>query len=552
MATLKVAVIMLITVAVYGADERSAAVDKVFEAFSKPDSPGCAVAIVQDGRVVHSKAYGLASLEHEVPLTTSSVFMISSTTKQFTGFAVQLLRSRGKLSLDDSVRKYIPELPASFGAMTLNHLLHHTSGIPQYSALRALGLSLPPLPSPQDLVQALSRLRSLNFELGEEYGYSNEDYTLLGIVVSRVTGMPLSEFARREIFEPLGMNSTLYMDSAAPVIKHRATNYARKSDGTFELSSEEWLGNAAGTSERVPDGGIGVLSTVEDFIRWDLNFTEAKLGGREVFDAMEVDGTLNTGQPVGYGSGLVLGNYRGLRTVGHTGLGHGNRSLYMRFPDQRLSVVVLCNLPDVSRIPDRLYEIYLKDQLKDAASPKESAPPPALISLSAGQLERFEGTYWNKPRRAIVRVYVSGGGLRVSSETSGDSLWRPVSESEFRRETNLQDRIVFQGNRLLNPAVWEKVDLVSPSGDALSEYSGDWYSPDLDVKYQFAVKDGRLHWSQPANASGYDLTQFVRDQFHSSSADFEFKRNSSGKIVELDVSLSRARNIKFERVDARH
>ena len=370
--------------------------------------------------------------------------------------------------------------------------------------------------------------------------------------------MSLAEFARREIFEPLQMSSTRYVESAAPVIKHRATNYARNKDGTFELSSEEWWGNAQGTSERFPDGGYGVISSVEDFIKWDRNFTDAKVGGREVLEAMQEAGTLNTGEKVDYGSGLTVGTSGGLRSVGHTGQGHGNRSIYMRFPDQKVSFIALCNLDDVSIAPpDRMFNIYLGEQTKTVAAPAPSTPIPPPITLTNDQLQRFAGSYWSASRRSMVQVAVALPGLRVRSE-AGETLWRPVSDHEFRREANLQNPIVFDGDKMVAPNGFEKVELTSSNAAKLSEYSGDWYSPDVDVTYAISVKDGRLHWSWPVHESGYDLTPFVKDEFHyctegissfrCTGTDFKFRRDRDGRVVELSVSLARARNIKFERV----
>ena len=534
----------LCTVAL-GADERSAAVDGLFSRYNPgPGHPGCAVAVIQDERVVYTHAYGLANLELDVPLTTSSVFAIASTTKQFTGFAVQLLRSRGKLALDESIRKYIPELPADFGEITLSHLLHHTSGIPQTSALAFLGAQRALVPPPQDLFQMLSRLRNLNFKVGSEYGYSNEDYTLLGVVVERVSGMPLSEFARREIFDPLGMTATRYVDNAATLIKNRATNYERLADGTFELSKEEWGDNTFGTSERFPDGGTGVISTVEDFVKWDRNFSEAAVGGRDLLEAMKTPGLLNTGESTDYGSGLAMGSYKGLRTVGHTGLGHGNSSVYTRFPDQHVSVICFCNSnTNPIRLVNGVSDIYLTDELRQAA------PPPKTIQLSAEQLKKFSGTYRSVSDGAIVRVQVREGGLGMIFTLFGEQeqLHQATSENEF-------GEIRFQGTRMLDPSTheaWEKVDLVSPTAAALGEYTGEWYSPDIDTRYQITLEGGHLRWSYPLNKSGYSLTPSVRDQFRYSATNFEFTRGGSGKIVALTVMLPRARNIRFTRIGVR-
>jgi hypothetical protein len=335
------------------------------------------------------------------------------------------------------------------------------------------------LPAPQDEIQVLSRLRSLNHAPGAEYSYSNEDYTLLGIIISRIAGMSPAEFAQRELFGPLGMKDTHYIDDAATVVKHRATNYTRKSDGTFELSSEEWSGGNGLTRERYPDGGISVMTSVEDMVKWDRNFADATVGGRVVIDAMQVDDRLNTAEPLEYGSGVYLQKVVGIQTVGHSGSGHGNRSIYARFPDQNVSVTIFCNWDSSPARLETVTRIAAIYGVSPKRNPSETQKP---IELSSEQLEKFAGWYHSPITGALASVRAVPGGLGIKLGNFAESIRVPVSATEFRNRNNLAGAgLRFEGTRLLSPStheVWDKAELAPQESIKLNDYIGDWYSPD--------------------------------------------------------------------------
>lgn len=335
-------------------DQRANRVDALFDSWVAPGSPGAALAVIENGKIIYEKGYGLATLEHEVPITPQSVFYIGSTSKQFVAAAVLLLEQDGKLSLDDDLRRWVPEIPDYGTLITLRHLIHHTSGIRDYLGLMDLaGLELGHFHSDEGVIELLARQKALNFQPGDQYLYSNSGYFLLGVVVRRASGKSLREFAQERIFQPLGMHETHFHDRYTHVIKNRAFAYFPAGGGRYEQFFTSF--------DRVGSGGV--FSTVEDLARWDQNFYDKTVGGEALIERLHARGRLNSGAEIDYASGLILGDHRGLKTVSHGGALGGYRAELLRFPDQRFSVIVLANLSAFpGQLPMQVAEIFLGQQ----------------------------------------------------------------------------------------------------------------------------------------------------------------------------------------------
>src|SRR5262245_41692285 len=252
-----------------GKDENSlkARVDAVFAQFDKPDSPGCALGVIKDGKLVYSRGYGMANLEHGIPNSPKLVYDIGSTSKQFTAASILLLAKQGKLSLDDEARKYIPELPAYQWPITIRHLIHHTSGLRDYLTLFSLaGVNFDDTTTEKDALEIILRQKGLNFAPGDEWLYSNSGYFLLSIIIKRASGKSFAEFAKENIFDPLGMTHTLILDNHKRIVPMRAVGYSPNPRGGFqtEMSNFEQTGDGA------------VQTSIEDLLLWDQNFYEPK------------------------------------------------------------------------------------------------------------------------------------------------------------------------------------------------------------------------------------------------------------------------------------
>lgn len=307
--------------------------DAVLAQFAKPDAPGCAVSVWQDGKVLVEKGYGAANLEHGVAIDAQrSVFDIGSTSKQFTAAAILLLVQDGKLKLDDDIRRHLPQLPDYGTPITIDHLLRHTSGLRDYLVLLNLGgVARGDVSSNADAMAAIVRQRGLNFQPGSAYAYSNTGYFLLARIVEKASGQGFAEFAKARIFDPLGMAGTSVLDRHDKLVPQRASAYRPDGPGRFALMMSNW--------EQTGDGAV--QSTVADLAKWDANFYQPRVGGRWLVEQMQAPGKLNDGTVLQYGRGLMLDTHRGVATVSHAGAFAGYKAELLRLPQQKLGVAVL-------------------------------------------------------------------------------------------------------------------------------------------------------------------------------------------------------------------
>ncbi|MGH9642072.1 MAG: serine hydrolase domain-containing protein, partial [Terriglobales bacterium] len=391
---------VIIAIAAVATDNEAAKIDQIFTAFNKPGSPGCSVGAIRDGNFVYKKSFGYASLELGVPLTPESVFYMGSVSKQFTAASIVLAAERGYLSLDDDVRKYLPELPDFGHRVTLRQMLHQTSGFRDFLDLVFMsGRNAADLDSPAAILKLLARQKGLNNVPGDEWVYSNSNYFLLGEVIRRATGQSLAQFAAASIFQPLGMTHTLFYDDNTLVVPNRVAAYDRDKKGDFLV---DWS-----TTYDIVGGG-GLMSNVNDLLLWDRNFYADKLGSGALPLDLQSQGALNNGNPIDYAMGLSLGEYRGLPIVEHNGALFGYHTAFLRFPQQRFSVVALCNL--ASSAPETLVrkvaDVYLAADFK----PEES------VRLSAASLPdpaTFAGTYLDPKTKTIYKFTADHGSLRA-------------------------------------------------------------------------------------------------------------------------------------------
>lgn len=514
-------------------------VDKLFVPWNKPDSPGCSLGVIKDGTFVYRRGYGMANLEHNFPLDSQSVFDIGSTSKQFTAMSILLLARQGKLSLDDPIRKYLPEFPESQAAVTIRHLVHHTSGIRDYLTLaRLAGKTDDDFYTDDDVVRLLARQKELNFKPGDEHLYSNSGYFLLSQIVKKASGKSLREFAEENIFRPLGMTGTHFHDDHTMIVKHRATGYSPKPGGGFRIEMS--------TLDMVGDGGI--YTSVDGLLLWDRNFYQNKLGGEDLLRQMQTPGALNNGEKLEYASGLHVSNYKGLRTVGHGGSWAGFRAEMLRFPEQRFSVICLCNLSNTNptRLARQVADIYLAGQLRP--EPEKNRE---FIELPLAQLRAKTGAYREAAAGSIREIFVKDGKLMVGPPANFQIA--PVTETRFRPvHVPFTVDFVFEKNQLRiepegqKPMLFERVKLVSPSVAQLKEYAGEYHSEELETTYRLALEEAKLFFKQK-NAPQRPLEPTVADEFRAGGIVVRFTRDENKKISGLNVNAGRVKNIHFVR-----
>lgn len=538
--------------------EMTAKVDGVFKKWDKPDSPGCALGIYKDGQIVYKRGYGMANLNDDVPITPATVFHVASMSKQFTAASILLLAQQGKLSLDDDVHKYIPELPDFGERITLRHLMHHTSGIrDQWALLDLAGWRYSQdLITDDDVMSVLVRQKALNFKPGEKYLYSNSGFTLLAIVVKRVSGMSLREFTTKNIFQPLGMTHTHFRDDHEEVIKHDALGYEQHgADKPFRMN----LTNFDTT------GATSLHTTVEDLQLWDENFYHPRVGGPEFVNQMLEKGKLNSGKDQNYASGLVIDTYKGLKIVGHGGADAGYRSDFERFPDQHFSVAVLCNSAEAApgSLVRQVTDIVLAKEIKEPPAPpaaKEAANAVA-VTMTAEQMKAIAGTYWKSDDDDYQRIVLKDGSLLVDFGDDKDHPLKPFGESHFRiggvpwsEHMDLHFVPAADGNPARieqswdggKPNLFERVEAVDPTPAQLNDYAGAYVSEEIDPIYRLEVKDGKLTLLRSKNKPD-SLHPATQDVFTGQLGTLRFTRDANHHVSGFVLNAGRVQGFQFKR-----
>jgi CubicO group peptidase (beta-lactamase class C family) len=541
------------------AESPEAKVDQLFAQWDKPDSPGCALAVVRGGEVVYKRGYGAANLELGAPLTASSVFNAGSISKQFTAMSVLLLARQGKLSLDDDVRKHVPEVP-DFGApLTLRHLLQHTSGLRDFLEMLEMAgwRSGGDIVTEKDVLDMVSRQRTLNHRPGEEFVYTNTGYVLLAVVVRRVAGRPFREFAEANIFRPLGMNGTNFYDDHTAVIKGLADGYLPLKGGGFR----KWMpaDDHAGSSN--------LFTTVEDLARWEQNFYERKVGDAALFEQMLTPGALDDGTKLEYAHGLFVAPYKGLKAVFHTGSTLGYQGTLLRFPERRFAVALLCNVrgnnPDA--LSRRVADIYLADQFAQpgAGSPAgPTAAPANSVNVSEKELTAVAGLYWSPSTDAVRRVYVKDGKLMYFRAAGSESELSPLGGNRFlmlgvrnRVEITFQSPRAGAPRRMIfseagrKPSVQESVEPAAYSAQQLAAFAGEYHSAEVGATYRLVPQGDKLLF-RTGNWGEFLLSPRFADSFANPEemGSLVFTRDRRNRVDGFVIRSGKVRNLRFNKI----
>lgn len=509
---------------------------------------------MQDGRLVHARGYGLADVERGVQITPATLFDVASTSKQFTAAAVILLGLDGKLALSDDVRKYVPELPDYGAPITIDHLLRHTSGLRDYVALLSLaGIDVQEVSGDDQALAIIARQAKLNFPTGSRYEYSNSGFFLLSVIVKRVSGKSLTEFAQERLFSPLGMSHTRFRNGYALVIPGRALGYAASGASP---QGEVQFSNATSNWEQTGDGGL--FLSIEDAFQWDGNFYEPKVGGQALVDQLQQVGQLANGDPIGYARGLFIDEYRGLRRVQHAGNWVGYNAMLARFPEQRTSIAILCNFEgaEASSLTDNVADIVLADVLKPVKATQSSGAGAAAKSLPH---TRFVGSYYAAEVDRVFDVEEKAGALLLkvgpislpliasgsaSFTVSNYPVTVTFSTSGKKPAHALEFRVGHDDVTLAN-----RFTPATPGNAELQAYAGTFYSQELDVTWPILVEDGRLAVRSEAHKfvpKTETLAPAMVDAFSGEPGFLRFIRDASGKVTGFDLSSSRMRGIRFE------
>jgi CubicO group peptidase (beta-lactamase class C family) len=528
-------------------------IDSVFARLNVAGSPGCAVGVARDGKPPILLGYGSASIEYGVPITATTTFEAASVAKQFTAASIVLLAEAGKLTLDDDVHRYVPELPVYQDPITLRQLMHHTSGLrDQWDLLWLSGGRDDDPTEDEDVLDLIFRQRDLNFRPGSEFLYSNSGYTLLALVVKRVSGVSLREFAEERLFAPLGMTHTFFLDDRFKILKDVASGYRM-------ARSSSW-----GRSPYLYDtyGPGGVFTTTEDLLRWNESLGDGRLAGGALTREALRRGTLMSGDSVPYSMGLDLGTYRRHKYIAHGGNNLGASAYAIQFIDDRLSIAVLCNGRELdaytlARQTAGLF-IAVLPAPGSTGPQRESQAVSATVDVSAVQLAGYAGIYFNAATLATRKVDVRNGRLIWARGTPGTPL-DAVAPNRFRFPPGTPAELVFPALRQGESQMMQLISgasvteyrrgetFVAPVG-GIATFGGSFYSDELDVTWKLRVVNDSLEVGTHGSWS-FRPQPILRDTFALVEAVvMRFTRDNRGRIDGFIADMPRTRGIRFRKV----
>jgi CubicO group peptidase (beta-lactamase class C family) len=513
-------------------------------------TPGCALGVMTAGQLTYSHAYGMADLQTATSLTTDSIFSIGSMSKQFTAMSIVLLIEDGGVSLTDDVRKYLPELPSYGHKIAIANLLHHTSGLKDLDQLLQFsGVHLPfDLMNTRMAWSIIERQRTLNFAPGDEYSYSDTNYFLLAAIVERVSGESLPHFAKRRIFDPLGMAHTEFRADASEVIPGLASGYRKMADG-FHLApdDDEMLGDS------------GVFTTIGDLARWDRDFYEPVVGGQRGLDLMLARAPLNDGSANVYAAGLKVLTHRGLRMIEHAGDLPGYQSELVRFPDQQVSVAVLCNQRDDGGATDLALaaaHIILEKEFAAARPPVPVEKPESSAKPSSIDVARNAGTFWDENTGNVLQLTATSGKLSIVEPSDAEP--GPLENTAvgvfhgggvtytFSKDGRRMDAQPAGGG---HPARFARVGSALDDHAPLLQFAGSYYSKDLDRTWRFFVVKGAFVLRRDGFADETISAHRFRDTYDSDLALLHFMRDGKSRVNGFDAINYRLRKVHFERLE---
>jgi CubicO group peptidase (beta-lactamase class C family) len=512
-------------------------VDQIFARWSQT-TPGCAVGVSVDGKSVLEKGYGMADLEHDAPNRADTIFEAGSVSKQFTAAAVLLLAKDGKLSLDDLVRKYVPELPDYGAPLTIRHMLNHSSGLRDWGSVAGIGgwPRTTRVYTHAHVLDILSRQKALNFPSGTRYSYSNSGYNLAAMIVSRVSGESFADFSRKQIFAPLNMTRTSWRDDFTRVVKGRAIAYS-DNGGSFRMNMP---------FENVHGNG-GLLTTVGDMLRWTANFSRPVIGDAAFVKEQREPGRFNDGRVHGYALGLMIGPYKGVRQVGHSGSTAGYRAHLVEFPDQKVAVGVLCNVSSgaATQYAQSVADLYLGSAITTGSGP---ATPVKTYALKTEEIDAVVGLYRNTKTGEPLTLVRDGSGVRLE----GGAALQAESGSRFTASNGR--RLEIEGNRLKLVDVYGSVELhervaaTDLKSRPLADYAGEYVSSEADVTFTAAVENDTLVLKRRPDTT-IRLTPVYGDGFRGGIGFVRFQRGGSGQVTGLSISQDRVWDIRFAKAE---
>jgi CubicO group peptidase (beta-lactamase class C family) len=504
-------------------------VDTLFSRFTT-STPGCAVGADVKGQPAVRAAYGMADLEHDVPIAVDTIFEVGSVSKQFTAAAVLLLARDGKLSLDDTVRKYIPEMPDVAADVTIRQMLNHTAGLRDWGGLAAIEgwPRTSRVHTHAHVLDFVSRQRMLNFEPGTRWSYSNTGYNLAAILVGRVSGMSFADFTKARIFQPLGMNDTSWRDDHTRIVKRRAIAYSEQKAVFSTLMPFENV-----------HGNGGLLTTVGDLMTWNANFVNPVVGDARFVADMERRAKFNDGREHEYALGLYVDTYRGRREVDHSGGTAGYVAHLSRYPESGVSIAVMCNVTsgNATNNAKAIADLLLP--------PGRAADSPASEPLNAEEGPRYAGLYRSLKPAGVVTISVQKDRLVANAFGALTRVARHRFDAGGAYVLEFDGRFLRVTDEFGTADDYERVEPWKPGVEELKPIAGRYVSDELQLTVQVTMDGDRLI----VRRSGVTLALIpvFPDGFQSGAGWVLVRRDAAGRVMGLSVNQERVWDLRFTR-----
>jgi len=528
--------------------QKSSPVDKEIDSlfnFIDKNEPGITIGVVQNGVLIYSYQRGMANLEYDVPFNKNTIFGIASITKQITSACIGVLEHKGKLDVNEDVRKYIPELPDYGHSIKIKHLLNHTSGLRNHNVLLNLkGFDYDHMGYTNKSIEKLIfSQKGVNNIPGEKILYANSNYVLLALIIERVSGNKIDVFAKEELFKPLGMKHTFYKSYLEQIIKNRAYSYYKEGK---EFKQPRSLTHCIGA------GGVG--STIADMAKWSNIFTNKESKFSYLSKFLTTLEPLNNGEEMRYARGVFVSPYKGYKTINHSGRDIGMRSQLICLPDEQLAVVAYSNSEEVNAVnlSYKVLDLFLKS--KEGITEKKE-----YYAHSSVELKGLEGNYQEINSDLGMKIFIEGNVLKAKSSFGRKPIpLKEVTKNKFYRAQNSSVGYQFfnNENKECDLAVdfggakfyFERVKLQNPELVNLNDFIGTYYSEELDVTYQLFTENRKLFRQFPNNPK-IELILGQKDEFGSQDRTrYHFRRNGKEVVEFLIASEGTVKDILFQKI----
>jgi CubicO group peptidase (beta-lactamase class C family) len=519
-------------------------------------TPGGVVGVIKNGKIIFTKAYGLANFDTKEPNKTSTLFNLASVSKQFTAAAILILANEKKLSLKDDIRKYLPDFPDYRHTITIENLVHHTCGIRSNDVLTLIAGTQDSIETQDGIYNLIIKQKSLNFTPGDEFLYSNSGYVLLVKIIEKTSGMKFSRFIEERIFQPVGMNQTAIYDNPGKIIMNSASGHTWGGDEKFKRT---------GSRNSTVVGQSNIYTSVDDLLQWDNNFYKNKLGDWDFTREMTSRTTLTNGDTCNYAFGLEISEHNGLKTISHQGGTGDFTAQYIQIPSEKFAVVCLFNIPvDVTSLAYKITDLFVTGKPKTVAA----APNPEKKIIDSAVLQSYVGNYFDENLWLEATITKEADHLVFNAPyqdkfeiypSSDTSFFATIADLKFifsKNSTGENAKVaIIQGGQKF-PLKYLGTNVLPLKAEQLSQYAGEFYSEEINATYPVLLKDNKLYVRFPQSLAQYcnnnpeaELIFEHADYFASPVSSFQFTRNAQNEISGLILKdVGRVRNLVFNKV----